>query len=422
MKFLTPSEKIKETRKYLKMKQEDLQDEHVSRGLISMIETDQRVLAKNVAIKLVQKFRQKAKDLDIKFDINENFLLRSPKEDAELYCLKKLEDPNINENAEEILEIANKFNLLAVKAISYSKIADYFFVKKEYDKAFVNYNDSIAIYKDIKQNEVIPHLYFQIGLCKIRSFQYNDALSYFDICEHYSIMYKDIKTHQLVLYDIALCYKKLNKLDLALENIEKYLLFSNKEDDFYYYANILKANCYEAIGKHDIVIEIYTSLLAEISKVEGPLLGYIYNNLGIVYLDKADYKTSLEYFEMAEKIRNTVDKYNLCHTLVEKSEVFFRQQLYVDAINIIKSGIASAEFHKNYECLLKGNYSLLRIYEKINSISNLKNTCLTIAKFLKDNNNFNELTSIYVKLSLLFLNENDVEEAKKCLILSQNLI
>jgi HTH-type transcriptional regulator, quorum sensing regulator NprR len=42
MKFLTPNEKIKETRKYLKMIQENLQDENVSRGLISMIETDER--------------------------------------------------------------------------------------------------------------------------------------------------------------------------------------------------------------------------------------------------------------------------------------------------------------------------------------------------------------------------------------------
>ena len=125
---------------------------------------------------------------------------------------------------------------------------------------------------------------------------------------------------------------------------------------------------------------------------------------------------------MAEKIRNAVDKNNLCHTLVEKSEVFFRQQLYVDAINTIKSGIASAEFYKDYECLLKGNYSLLRIYEKMNSNSNLKNIYLTIAKLLKDNKNFNDLTSMYVKLSLIFLSENDVEEAKKYLILSQNLI
>ncbi|MBZ9626094.1 helix-turn-helix transcriptional regulator [Clostridium sp. FP2] len=418
MKFLTPSEKIKETRKFLKMKQEDLQDENVSRGLISMIETDQRALAKNVAIKLAEKFKQKAKELDIRFEIDENFLLRSPAEDAELYCLKKLEGSIINE---EIIEIACKFNLLEIKASFYSKKGDFYLARKDYDNAFINYNNSMSIYNDNKQHEIIPHLYFQMGICKARDYKYNDALSYFDICERYSVMYKDTKTQKLVLYDIALCYKKIDKFDLALKTIQKYLLFSNKKDNFYFYANFLKSNCYKAIGKYDIAIEIYNSLRAELPKPEDPLLGYIYNNLGVLYLDKADFKTSLECFERAEKIRNAVDKNNLCHTLIDKSKVFFSQHFYAEAIKIINLGLISAETYKDYEYLLKGNYSLLHIYESIDDISNLKKIYLVIANLLKDNNNFSELTLLYTKLSLIYLNENDIEKAKKCLILSQKL-
>ena len=395
------------------MKQEDLQDDNVSRGLISMIETDQRALAKNVAIKIVEKFKQKAIELHIKFEIDENFLLRSPAEDAELYCLKNLESSIINE---KILEIANKFNLLAIKASFYSKKADFCLIRNNYDEAFINYNSSISIYKDIKQHEIIPHLYWKIGLCKAKSLQYNDALSYFDICNRYSVMYKDAKTQQLVLYDMALCYKKINKFELALETIQKYLILSNKEENFYFYANILKANCYEAIGKYDIVIEIYNCLLEELSKPEDPSLGYIYNNLGLVYLDKADFIKSLEYFEMAEKIIRNVDKSNLCHTLIEKSELFFRQKLYSKAIETIILGLREAEAYSDYEYLLKGNYNLLRIYEKMNDISNLKKIYLTIINLLRINNNFSELTSIYVKLSLIYLNENDIEEAKNILL------
>ena len=176
MKFLTQSEKIKETRKFLKMKQEDLQCENVSRGLVSMIETDQRALAKSVALKFVEKFKQKAKALDINFEIDENFLLRTPTEDAELYCLKKLEEFNINDDMEEVLEIASKFNLLEITASCYSKKADLYMDIKDYDIAFTNYNDAIAVYKDIKQNKIIPHLYFQMGLCKANASKYKDSL------------------------------------------------------------------------------------------------------------------------------------------------------------------------------------------------------------------------------------------------------
>ena len=418
MKFLTPSEKIKETRKFLKMKQEDLQDENVSRGLIAMIEINQRALSKNVAIKIVEKFKQKSKELDIKFEIDEKFLLSSPAEDAELYCLKKLEDPIIHE---EILEIACKFNLLEIKASFYSKKADICLYKKDYTNAFSNYTNSITIYRDINKLEAIPHLFLQIGLCKARTFQYNDALSYFEICERYSVMYKDTGTHQLALYDIALCYKKINKFELALENIEKYLSGSNKEDIFYFYANILKANCYEAIGKYDIVIDIYNCLLAELKKPEGSLLGYIYNNLGLVYLDKNDFNTSLVYFELAEKIINDIDRPSLCRTLIEKSELYFRQNLYTQAIRTVKLGLKDAKIYKDYEYLLKGNYTLIRIYEIVNDISNIKKIYLTIINLLSVTNDFSELTSIYVKLALLYLNDNEIEEAKKCLILSQKL-
>lgn len=421
MKFLTPNEKLKSTRKYLKMKQEDLVDKDLTRGLISMIEIGKREISNNVAAKLVQKFNEKAKDLDIKFEIDENFLLRSPAEDAEIYCLRKLESPNITENIEEILEIASNFNLLKVKAVAQSKLADYYFLEKNYDKAFINYNYSIAVYKDIGEDEIIPSLYWKVGICKLRALQYKDALSYFDICERYSVIYKDTKTRQLVLYDMALCYKKIDKFDLALESIEKYLLSSDKKDDFYFYANILKANCYESTGKYDDAIKIYNCMLAELSSPENPLLGYIYNNLGLVYLDKDDFQNSLKYFDMAEKIKNAVDKQNLSHTLVEKSEVFFRQQLYSEAINTIRLGLISAKNYKDYEYLLKGNYSLLRIYENMNDISNLKKTYLTIIDLLKTTNDINKLVSIYVSLSILYLNENDIEGAKEYLFLSQKL-
>ena len=421
MKFLTPSEKVKQTRKFLKIKQEDLQDKSVSRGLISMIEIGVRVLTKDVAIKLAQKFKLRANELGIKLEIDENFLLRSPSEDAELYCLKKLKDANINDNIEEIFEVACKFNLLKIKADYYSKKADSYLIKKEYDNAFTNYNDAISIYKDINQNEKIPHLALQIGLCKARSSKYDDALTYFYICERYSIMYNDTKTQQLVLYDMALCFKKINKIDLALESIEKYLLSSSKEDDMYIYANILKANCYEAIKNYDVVIDIYSSLLTQLPKPKDPLLGYIYNNLGLVYLDKANFKISLKYFEMAQKIRNTIDSPNLCYTLIEKSELYFRQQLYTKAIKTIESGLKDAEFYKDYECLLKGNYKLESIYISMDDVSTLKKVYLKIVDLLKINNNIIELVFIYSKLSLVYLTENNIEEAKKYLLLIQKI-
>jgi len=65
MKFLTTAEKLKATRKYLKMKQEDLVDKNLTRGLISMIEIGKREISNNVAMKIYEKFEQEAKRLNI---------------------------------------------------------------------------------------------------------------------------------------------------------------------------------------------------------------------------------------------------------------------------------------------------------------------------------------------------------------------
>ncbi|MCB2293566.1 helix-turn-helix domain-containing protein [Clostridium algoriphilum] len=420
MKFLTKGEKLKSTRKYLKMKQEDLTDENLTRGLISMIEIGKRELSNKVALKLVEKFEQRAKELHIELKIDNGFLLRSPSEDAELYCMEKLEQIKQDKDIKEILEIANKFNLLNVKALGYSRLGDYCSNKKNYDEAFINYIYAIDIFKNLKQNETIPYIYFKIGYCKAKALQYAEALSFFYLSQRYSIMYNDKKTEKRSIYDIAKCYMKLNKINLALENIEKFLILCNKEEDYnsYIYANILKANCFEAREEFNTAIDIYDSLLIENIDCNNPVLGYIYNNLGLAYLDKNDFNNSLEYFNKAEQLRIKINSANICHTIIEKSSVFIKQGFYNDAITYIESGLKLAEDNMDYEYLIKGNYELVRIYEILNDVLNLKKTYLNIADFLKIINKYSELVSVYTKLSIIYLNENNVEDAKEYLLMS----
>ena len=419
MKFLTTSEKLKLTRKFLKMKQEDLVDENLTRGLISMIEIGKRELSKNVALKLIGKFQERANELNIEFKIDKDFLLRSPSEDAELYCLKKLKEVTNDKDIKEVLEIADKFNLSNVRAMGYSRLGEYYYNKKDYNEAFFNYNNSIDTFKSIKQNEAIPYLYLKIGHCKAILLQYAEALSAFYLSERYSIMYKDKKTEKRAIYNIAKCYMKLDKINLALENINKFLTLCNKEDyDNYIYANILKANCYEVKKEFDASIEIYTSLLSEDIDCNNPVLGYIYNNLGLAYLNKDDFSNSLEYFDKAEQLRIKIDPANRCHTIIEKAGVFIKQGFYKDAIVLIEEGLKQAQSNMDYEYLIKGDYELIRIYELMNDVSNLKKIYFNIAYFLKISNKYSELVSIYTKLSIIYLDENNVEEAKKYLLMS----
>jgi tetratricopeptide (TPR) repeat protein len=423
MEFLTTGEKIKLIRKQLKMKQSDLQEKNVTRGLISMIEINKRELQYDVALKLIEKFRKKATELGIDLGIDENYLLQSPNEDAQIYCLEKIKNNNINSVIDEVIQIANELNLLEVKAIAYKAMGDECFIKKDYIESFVSYTNSIDIYKDIKQSRDIPYLYWKSALCKANLLQYKEALSYFNLSHHYALTYNDSDIREITLYNIAKCYKKLNKIDLAKIHINNYLTMCNKNKNFnyYVYANILKANCYEIEEKFDSVIDIYNHLIDEISDLKNPLLAIIYNNLGLAYFHKEDFKTSVNYFEMAEKLRNEIDKANLSHTLIEKSSVFLKQKLYDEAIKTLELGLINAENYNDIEYLVKGNYMLADIYNTLKDIENSEKFCLKIVDLLKDTNSA-DLALIYNKLSIMYLNQNKINKSKRYLMLLQNLI
>jgi HTH-type transcriptional regulator, quorum sensing regulator NprR len=421
MIFLTTAEKLKSTRKYLKMKQGDLTDENITRGLISMIEIGQRELSINVASKLVEKFKKRAKELDILLEIDTSFLLRSPSEDAELYCLKKFKEVNTDADILELIEISNKFDLSNIKAIAYSELGEYHYNNKDYDKAFFDYNTSIDMFKNIKQTEKIPYLYLKIGLSKARLLHYKEALSFFYLSEHYAKMYNDKAIMKLSIYNCAKCYVISNKSEDALKNIEIFLTLCNKKEEFtsYINANILKANCYETINNFTAAIDIYTSLLSENIDSNNSSLGYIYNNLGLAYLNKNDFNNSLNFFNKAEEFRHNIDKENLSHTLIEKSGVFIKQSLYSEAIELIESGLKLAESLSDYDYLVKGNYELIRIYKNLNDSSNLKKAYFNIVNLFNKLNKYGDLVSIYINLSLIYLDENNIKEAKKYLLMSQ---
>jgi tetratricopeptide (TPR) repeat protein len=423
MKFLNQGQKIRKLRNELRLKQEDLISENITRPLISMIEVGKRNLTYAATNAIIEKFNKKAKELEINLDVDINYLLRSQSEDANIYCLEKLENNNIHDIFNELIQISDEFDLLEVKAKIYKKMGDSWFDECNYIESFVNYTNAIDIYKGINQDKAIAYIYWKIALCKANLLQYKEALSYFNLARDYAAVYNDIDINEISIYHIAKCYKKLNKIDLAKVHINNYLSICNKDKNFnyYVYANILKANCYEIEEKFDSVIDIYNHLIDEISDLKNPLLAIIYNNLGLAYFHKEDFKTSVNYFEMAEKLRNEIDKANLSHTLIEKSSVFLKQKLYDEAIKTLELGLINAENYNDIEYLVKGNYMLADIYNTLKDIENSEKFCLKIVDLLKDTNSA-DLALIYNKLSIMYLNQNKINKSKRYLMLLQNLI
>ncbi|SMC23254.1 Tetratricopeptide repeat-containing protein [Clostridium acidisoli DSM 12555] len=422
MDFLTMGEKVRKLREQLDLNQEDLQTEKVSRGLISMIETGKRDVSYATAIKLAEKFNQKADKLNIILNVDADYLMRSPNEDAELYCLGQLKNDEISQSKiDEILQLSEEYDLIRIRAKIYFKMGQINEEKKNYEDACKNYEDAIKIYKTMGKDKELGQIYLRMGISKGKNLQHEVAIVYFNLSQYYSFVYDDKKIQQSSLYNLANAYFYSNKIDLALETIEKYLTISDESDPFYNFGFNTKANCYELRGDYDRAIETYKDLICKISDKVTPILGYVYNNLGLNYCHKDDFKESLKYFEMAEKFRSELDKVNLGVTLIEKSNVFLKQNLYTDAIKTIDEGLNYAIEYNDMEYLIKGYYTLADIYDKLSNWVNLENVYMKLVELLKINNDKNNLKSIYDKMALMYLRQDKPSLCQEYLLLSNDL-
>jgi len=284
MKFLTSAEKVQKLRNQLNITQEDLQTEKVTRGLISMIETGRREVTYNTAVRLAEQFSKKAQELNIILNIDEGYLMRSPSEDAEIYCLNKLKNDDITDNTiKEIFELIDQYNLLLVQAKTYFKIGQLSSNKRDFGEAIINYNKAINIYKSMGKSEELGYVYLKMGICKTESLKYDTAIVYYGLSQYYSFVYEDKKIQRFCLYNLANNYLQTNEIELALNTIEKCLVLFDKErvSELYMFAQGVNATCYEAKGEYSIAIEIYKTALSKLTDDESTFLGYAYNNLGL---------------------------------------------------------------------------------------------------------------------------------------------
>lgn len=417
MEFLTPGEKVKKIRKMLKIKQRELQDENITRGFISMIESNRSRMSIDTAKKIAKKFNERAKELGINLNINEEYLLLTAKQEAEKYCLEKLNN-NIKlehiKDIDEIIEISEKYGLTEMKIKAYIKRADLEFENHIYKKAFLDYHEALDILVNIGNTSLQAFLYNKLGRCKINEGDYIEALTYFNKALYYSLQTNDLKTKKNAIYNIALCYKKLNKFDAAFEYIDEYLSLIDKNEEFthYVYINILKANCYKDKKEYEKAINLYQDLIKEVNDADITLVGYIYSNLAEIYLEQSNFDKSLECFNIAEKIRRDNDMTNLHHTLIDKANVYIKNENYNEALKLLEEGINLSYRNNDIEYILRGNYMLTDIYKHLDDNKNLNNTYMKIIDVLENVNNEREIIKIFANLSLMNLEQGNAKECK----------
>lgn len=411
--FLSPGKKIKNIRTRLNIKQIELEQIGVSRNFISMVESDKRCLGGETLSKLVEFFKNKAILLGIELDITEADLLLSEMEEAKNYCDEKLKTSLTIDEINSIISIGEKYNLIEVLSKSYTLKGNYLYEIKNYKTAFIFYNKALEIYIETQNNSAKPYIYNKLGKCKLMELFYEESLLYFLNCLFYSREISDKKSEKNCLYNIALVYKRTSDYDNSLVYINKFLNICEPNINFNEYIGgiILKSNCYLEKNENETAIGMFNDILVKYENRLGPLLGYIYNSLGLLYMKSNKIKLSLEYFDKAISVRQNTDMSNLSHTLIDKSKVYIKQKMITEAISLIEKGITLAKKFFDREYIFNG-YSLLEeLYINIGNIEKLEEIYLELVKIL-DISDLDKLIDIYVKLSIIYLDERKYDECR----------
>lgn len=331
----------------------------------------------------------------------------NPKEEAEKICITAAENNASYEECLELLSITDKFNIPYGHYKLYKRMGDFFLINQKFQESFVYYTIAMDILNENNMKEEKIFLFNNMGINKLKMLQYDEAIVYFDSSLMLSNMIKKYDIYTKILYNLALAYLSIYKIEEAITAIIKCYkrLDKHSEAQLYIKLKILEANCYEEKGCFSKCIEIYYTLLKGEDNINNTLLGNIYNNIASLFLKGKNYSESSIYFDKAYDNRNTYDKWLLSHVLIDKAELYYDTQDLEKFYITIFQGIELCKEYSDYEYWIKAMMKLEKAYRKENNTEKLRSTYLEMLEISKKNNlekdimySLNKLINLEIKL------------------------
>lgn len=432
MEFKEPSEKIVALRKKFKMKQYDFETENFTRGYLGLIESKRRKLTKAASDIIVKRFRDKITELGLHMEIDDNYFLRTPKEDAIKYCREKLKygEELTEEELIEICNICEMFELRDIEIETYILRGKIYYYQGDYNRAYIYFlKAQTFISSDIK-DDLKASVYNKLGNVKIMTLDYSGALEYYKMSYEFYKMTEDQYSMSMCEYNLALCSRKLGKYEAAIRYIEETTIDSKKFFTQYVHINILKAICLENIGKIDDAIQVYMDILnfikyrhdgesngllplgQRLSQDEKSIMSTVYVNIGDAYLHKKDSAKALDNFDEAEKFDPNIDEKG--HVSMEKARIFIDNKQYELAESYAEIGFEKARQFNDCEYILRSQNILFKCYEHTKDREKMKLILEDTSSIFIEMGAYESAVDTINKLIIIYNKENDNKNIARC--------
>lgn len=282
---ITIGERIKYYRKLLGISQSYLASGNYSVKYIQSIESNKRRLNPATASIIADKLNRVAMDKGINLGLTLDELYMPGDQYIEMICLNKLKECEKKDNYIkeyfDTLQIAEKYSVHSIMIKVYGELSTYYHRMGDYNLALDYTKNKLLICYELDLSNEIAVCLNTIGVFYYIQKDYDKAISYYSKGYEFTKVknLKDSLIYVKLVYNIALTYSIMNKLEEAI----KYLKILNDVKDISepYRTNglILNGNLLVELENYEEALKIFEDLICDHSEN----IYIIQHNMGLIF-------------------------------------------------------------------------------------------------------------------------------------------
>ncbi|MBM7614795.1 helix-turn-helix transcriptional regulator [Alkaliphilus hydrothermalis] len=428
MEILSAGEKIKKLRCDLGLKQDDVTNEEVTKSLISMIENNKRSLSWNTAQIIAGCLNRYYSALGK--EITPEFLMETEMEQARkiiegeilhlqpIIKTENVDETLINRSFEKMVDLANQWGLQKEIADLYILKGQYYYYSFQYNKALKDYSDGLEYYMAAKDYGQVAHIYNLIGATYHKMMLMNQALLYYSKAYDMAVANK-VENIDVIkvesIFNQILCYRKIHKYDMALQQIYIFKELKSDEENFNTRMDnviLMEANIHRDLKNYERAERMYNRLLAKGDRLEPYTLFLVYENLTTLFRELGQIEKALKYIEGALELKERVSMNYLPNLYLQQAKCFMQLGEDQRVISILENGILLAETLPKKDMVIDLHFAAVQAYGKLKDYQNALRHLRKSERIIVDKDlqhHMSELNSFYIEVYLA------MDEKHKCM-------
>lgn len=276
--------------------------------------------------------------------------------------------------------------------------------------------EAIESAQTINYKNGLAKAYLNAGICSRLTSNFEAALAYYDDSLALYRQLCDKKGMTRVLNSIANVHLNLSDFQKAIEYFDEciYILESIGDIDFEAVVLSNRGLAQQQYGDFDSSLKSYLNSLSLLMGEKKPIPYYLFNNIGIIYLEVGNYYTALKYFNEALKIEEkSATRVEISYTVANIGRTYLYIQDYPNAITYLSEAMITMKDCGDRQGESQVYSNLGKAYVKMRSFSEGIKYLNKAVKYYREIGDRSSVSHTLTELGELYFELNDYMSCKR---------